>query len=78
LAASKPHEWQALRTREGWRAMRRGAIAAAKPAVFENIRGVVLQDWTDATAAELRTAAVRALAKKYEVKHEVATKESGE
>ena len=42
-----------------------------KPGVFEPLRGVVLQDWTDATAAEQRTAAVRALAKKYKVKHEV-------
>ena len=42
-----------------------------KPAVFEALRGVVLHDWTDATAAEQRTAAVRALAKKYKVKHEV-------
>jgi hypothetical protein len=29
---------------------------------------VVLQDWTDSTKAEQRTAAVRALAKKYTVK----------
>ena len=32
---------------------------------------MVFQDWSDATAAEQRTAAVRALAKKYKVKHEV-------
>jgi hypothetical protein len=31
---------------------------------------VVLQDWIDATMAEQRTAAVRALAKKYTVKYE--------
>ena len=40
--------------------------------IFEALRGVVLHDWTDATAAEQRTAAVRALARKYTVKHEVA------
>ena len=44
------------------------AIRPAKPAVYETVRGVVLQDWTDATMAEKRTAAVRALAKKYTVK----------
>lgn len=60
-------EWQALNTRAGWRAIRLDSIAAPKPAVFETLRGVVMQDWTDATAAEQRTAAVRALAKKYHV-----------
>jgi hypothetical protein len=34
----------------------------------------VLQDWKDATAAEQRTAAVRALDKKYRVKYETASK----
>jgi hypothetical protein len=38
------------------------------------VRGVVLQDWTDATMAEKRTAAVRALAKKYPVKYEAGAK----
>ena len=64
---SQPGKWQALQTRDGWRAMRLDAITPPKPAVFESLRGVVLQDWTDATAAEQRTAAVRALAKKYKV-----------
>ena len=34
------------------------------------MRGVVLHDWIDATAAEQRTSVVRALAKKYKVKYE--------
>jgi len=34
----------------------------------------VLHDWTDEVAAEQRTAAVRALAKKYKIKHEVSSK----
>jgi hypothetical protein len=34
------------------------------------LRGVVLQDWTDATLTEQRSAAVRALARKYTVKLE--------
>jgi hypothetical protein len=63
-----PGEWHALQSRDGWRVMRLEAITPPKPAVFETLRGVVLQDWTDATMAEQRTAAVRALAKKYTVK----------
>jgi hypothetical protein len=59
--------WQALKAGNAWHAMRVDSIAAPKPAVFESLRGVVMQDWTDATAAEQRTAAVRALAKKYKV-----------
>ena len=73
LAAAPPNTWQPLRTRDGWRAMRLDAITPAKPAVFEALRGVVLHDWTDATAAEQRTAIVRALAKKYKIKYEVPT-----
>ena len=57
-------------TRDGWRAMRLDAITPRRPARFEALRGVVLQDWTDATLAEQRSAAVRALAKKYTVKIE--------
>jgi len=38
--------------------------------VFEVLRGALLHDWTDATAAEQRTAAVRALARKYKIKYE--------
>jgi hypothetical protein len=73
LAASKPGEWRALHTRDGWRAMRLDASMPSKSGVYEVLRGVVLHDWTDATAAEQRTAAVRALAKKYKVKHELPT-----
>jgi len=72
LVASEQGKWQALQTRDGWRAMRLNAAAPPKPAMFEALRGVVLHDWTDAIAAEQRTAAVRALARKYKVKHEVA------
>ncbi|MEI7465334.1 MAG: peptidylprolyl isomerase [Burkholderiales bacterium] len=63
-------EWRAVPTRDGWRAMRMDAVTAAKAASFEGMRNVVLQDWTDATMAELRTAGVRALAKKYKVRFE--------
>jgi hypothetical protein len=40
-------------------------------ASFEAFRGVVMQDWTDETAAQQRTNAVRNLTKKYDVKYEV-------
>ncbi len=54
--------------------MRLQAITAPKPAVYEALGGVVLHDWTDAIMAEQRTAAVRALAKKYTVKIEAGGK----
>jgi len=65
-------EWRALQTAEGWRVMRLDAISPARAAVFENVRNVVLQDWTDATMAELRAQAVRARGKKYKLKLEQA------
>ena len=78
LAAAQPAEWRAFQTRDGWRAMRLDAATPARRATFELVRGPVLQDWTDATASEQRSAAVRALAKKYKIVHEVAAKENGE
>ncbi len=71
LDDAKPAEWHALPTRDGWRAIRLDAVSVPKRANFEALKGVVLQDWTDATMAELRTAAVRALANKYKIKFEV-------
>src|SRR5450432_3754679 len=76
LEGAEPGTWQALQTREGWRAMRLNAIISPKPAVFESVRGVVMHDWADAAGAEQRTAAVRALAKKYKVKYEASTRGS--
>jgi len=78
LAAAQPATWRAFPTREGWRAIRLDAVTPAKHATFEMVRGPVQQDWTDATASQQRSAAVRALAKKYKVVHEVAQQESGE
>ena len=60
-------EWRTLQARDGWRVMRLEAKTPARPASFETLRGVVLQDWTDATLAAQRTAAVRVLAKKYSI-----------
>ena len=68
LEQAPPGKWHALKTKQGWRAMRLGAVTPGKPASFESLRGIVLQDWKDAVASEQRTAAVRALSRKYKVK----------
>ena len=70
LVKAPPGQWQALKTRDGWRAIRLNAITAPKPADFTAIRAVVLQDWKDAIASEQRSAAVHELAKKYKIKFE--------
>ena len=74
LEESRAGEWQALNTKEGWRAIRLDAASTPKPASFELLRGVVLQDWTDAVLSEQRSAAVQALAKKYAVRNEAAVR----
>jgi hypothetical protein len=74
LEAATPGQWLALPSREGWRAVRLDGTSAAKPANFETLRGVVLQDWTDATLSEQRSAAVAVLARKYVIKVEAAAK----
>ena len=74
LDAAPVGEWRALATKDGWRAMRLESIAKPQPADLESIKGVVLHDWTDATLAEQRSAAVRALAKKYTIKVEAKTR----
>lgn len=74
LETSTPGQWLALKSRDGWHAVRLESTTAAKPASFEALRGVVLQDWTDATLAEQRSAAVTALSKKYRIKVEADAK----
>lgn len=74
LEGSTIGEWRVFRTVEGgnpaWRAMRLVATAPAKPGDFNVLRGVVLQDWTDATSSEQRSAAVQALSRKYHIRRE--------
>lgn len=77
LEDSPPGTWRAYPTRDGWRAIQLDSVTPAKPANFEELRGVVLQDWMDAKMSEQRTAAVRALAKKYTVKVEEYTAKAG-
>jgi len=67
LESASPQTWQALKSKDGWRAVRLEQVKPAKPAVFEVLRNVVQQDWTDATMAEQRSAAVRGLMGKYKV-----------
>ena len=72
LETSPQGEWRVLRSTVGLHVMRLDALTPARPGEYEDLRGVVLQDWTDVTLAEQRTVAVRALAKKYTVKAEPA------
>jgi hypothetical protein len=74
LQAGALGEWRALASRDGWRAIRLERATPAKPADFEALRGVVMHDWVDATMAEQRTAAVRALAGKYRIRYEDAAR----
>ena len=74
LEASPVGEWRAIQTKDGWRAIQFNAVTQPKAAAFESLHSVVQQDWTDAVMAEQRTAAVRALAKKYTLKLETAAK----
>ena len=68
LEAAPVNEWRVLPTKNGPRAMRLETVKAAVPAHFEDLRGVVLADWTDSVMAEQRSAAVKALTKKYTIK----------
>jgi hypothetical protein len=67
LERAKPGEWQVLASGQTWRAVKLDAISQPMPADYEQLRNVVLQDWTDAVLAEQRSAAVAALAKKYQI-----------
>jgi len=70
LDASPVGEWRALATKDGWRAMRLESISKPRPADFDAIKDAIHHDWVDATLQEQRSAAVRALAKKYTIKVE--------
>src|SRR5262249_20189856 len=44
LESSPTGRWQALDTRDGWRAVQLGSVSPPKPADFDGLRAVVLQD----------------------------------
>jgi hypothetical protein len=68
LEALPPGEWRAIPSKDGLRVMRLRSTTPAKPAVFEDLGGVIYQDWTDAVMSEQRSDAVSALTRKYTVK----------
>jgi len=68
LEASPPGEWRVLQSRDRLRVMRLETITPARPAEFEPLRNAIQQDWTDATMAEMRSAAVKALTAKYTIR----------
>jgi hypothetical protein len=70
LEASPIGVWQALQTKDGWRTVQLKSIAPAQAADLAQIKNVVAQDWIDAVMSELRTAEVRTLAKKYDIRFE--------
>ena len=72
LALSTPGEWRVQRQGDTWRVVRLDGATAPKAASFENLRGVVMQDWTDAVMADQRGAAVKAMALKYRIHTEEA------
>lgn len=61
-------EWHVLASSEGPLVVKLEAVSPPAAAEFDDLRGVVFQDWSDVKLAERRTAAVRALAKKYAVR----------
>lgn len=70
LENSPTSEWRAIQSKDGWRAMRLESITPGQLADFDKIQNAVAQDWIDAVMAEQRSAAVRALAKKYTIEVE--------
>ena len=67
LAAAAPDQWRVFHATDGMHVMRLKSMTQPRPASFDTLKGVVLHDWTDATMAELRSNAVKALAAKYTI-----------
>lgn len=70
LDKATPGTWFAAQTREGWRAIRLEASTPPRRASYDDVRGPVLQDWTDATMAAQRSAAVQAMTRKYSIRNQ--------
>jgi hypothetical protein len=69
-----PGQWRALKSRDGWGAFHLDTVTPPKAASFEVMRNVIRHDWIDDTAAQLRTTAIRDLAKKYKIRVEAEAK----
>jgi len=63
------NRWQAMQTKDAWRAIWVDAVTPARAADFAAIRDPVIQDWRDDTATQQRTAAVDELIAKYKVRY---------
>lgn len=70
LEQARIGEWLVLPSRDRLRAVRLDAVTPAQPANFDRLYGVILLDWKDAKAAELRSAEVQKRARKYTIKVE--------
>jgi hypothetical protein len=60
-------EWRAVQAKDGWHAIHLEEITPKVAADFATIQNVVMQDWKDETAAQMRTAEVRKMGSKYTV-----------
>jgi hypothetical protein len=69
LEASPPGEWRVLQSKDRLRIMRLESVTPARAAEFEPLRNAVMQDWVDATMAEMRSAAVQAMTAKYTIRY---------
>jgi len=67
LANARPGTWLAISARGGWRAMRLTALTPGRRANFEAEREAIRRDFIEATIAEKRADAVRALWKNYKI-----------
>jgi hypothetical protein len=70
LQALPLNRWTALQTRDGWRAIRVTEVRPGVQAEFAQRYAAILADWKDANASDQRTAAVRELWKKYNIRYE--------
>ena len=64
------NRWTALQTRDGWRAIRVTEVRPGVQADYAKNYAAILADWKDANASDQRTAAVRELWKKYNIRYE--------
>lgn len=69
LEAAPPGEWRVLQSRDRPRIMRLEMVTPPRAAEFEPLRHAVMQDWVDATMAEMRSAAVKAMSAKYTIRY---------